>query len=70
MIWCNIRYENERVSLVEFHGRVPLFLSELVENPLGNLQVEMGDIDINFNCHFFGFMQLYTPYSDAPATAK
>jgi hypothetical protein len=62
--------EHERVALVEFHGGVPMFLSELVANPLGDWQVEMGDMDISFDCHFFGFTQLYTPKPDAPVTAE
>ncbi|OCK73381.1 hypothetical protein K432DRAFT_410741 [Lepidopterella palustris CBS 459.81] len=61
--------EHERVALVEFHGGVPMFLSELVANPLGDWQVEMSDTDISFDCHFFGFTQLYTPKPDAPITA-
>ncbi|KAH7201171.1 hypothetical protein DER44DRAFT_616215, partial [Fusarium oxysporum] len=59
----------ERVALVEFLGGVPGFLSDLVANPLGDWQVEMDDVDINFDQHFFGFTQLYTPKSDAPVTA-
>ncbi|KAF5235111.1 hypothetical protein FAUST_7283 [Fusarium austroamericanum] len=59
----------ERVALVEFHGGVPDFLSNLVANPLGDWQVEMDDDDISFDQHFFGFTQLYTPKSDAPVTA-
>ena len=62
--------EQERVALVEFYGGVPTFLSELVANPLGDWQVEIGDLDINFDCHFFGFTQLYTPKPDAPVTAE
>ncbi|KAM6510829.1 hypothetical protein FSOLCH5_011275 [Fusarium solani] len=61
--------EQERVALVEFRGGVPDFLSELVGNPLGDWQVEMDDVDISFDQHFFGFTQLYTPKSDAPVTA-
>ncbi|KAF2185579.1 hypothetical protein K469DRAFT_687903 [Zopfia rhizophila CBS 207.26] len=61
--------EHERVALVEFHGTVPAFLSELAADPLGDWQVEMGDTDINFDHHFFGFTQLYTPKPDAPVTA-
>jgi hypothetical protein len=60
----------ERVALVEFHGGVPGFLSDLVANPLGDWAIEMGDIDINFDQHFLGFTQLYTPNSDAPVTAE
>lgn len=65
-------YDNgqERVALVEFHGGVPTFLSELTANPLGDWQVEMGDTDISFDCHFFGFTQLYTPKPDAPIAAE
>jgi hypothetical protein len=62
--------EHERVALAEFHGGVPAFLSELTANPLGDWQVEMGDTDINFDCHFLGFTQLYTPKLDAPVTAE
>jgi len=46
-----------------------LFPSEPVTNPLGDWQIEMGDTDIRFDCHFFGFTQLYTPKPDAPVTA-
>ncbi|KAM6504800.1 hypothetical protein FSOLCH5_015290 [Fusarium solani] len=61
--------EQEKVALVEFRGGVPNFLSELVANPLGDWQVEMGDVDISFDQHFFGFTQLYTPKSAASVTA-
>lgn len=60
----------ERGALVEFHGGVPTFLSELTANPLGDWQVEMGDTDISFDCHFFGFTQLYAPKPDAPVVAE
>jgi hypothetical protein len=62
--------EHKRDALVEFYGRVPQFLSALEKNPLGDWQVEMGDTDINFDCHFWGFTQLYTPKLDAPVTAE
>ncbi|KAM5358060.1 hypothetical protein ACJZ2D_015635 [Fusarium nematophilum] len=62
--------EQDRVALVEFRGGVPDFLSDLVANPLGDWQVEMDDVDISFDQHFFGFTQLYTPKSDAPVTAE
>ncbi|TVY62681.1 Nephrocystin-3 [Fusarium oxysporum f. sp. cubense] len=61
--------EQDRVALVETRGGVPDFLSELVANPLGDWQVEMDDVDISFDQHFFGFTQLYTPKPDAPVTA-
>lgn len=61
--------EQDRVALVEFRRGVPGFLSELVANPLGDWQVEMGDVDISFDQHFFGFTQLYTPKSGASVTA-
>lgn len=51
--------DRERVALVQFYGQIPQFLSELVANPLGDWQVEMGDTDINIDCHFWGFTQLY-----------
>ena len=60
----------ERVALVEFDGGVPTFLSELKANPLGDWQVEMGNTDISFDCHFFGFTQLYAPKPNAPVTAE
>ncbi|KAF3074352.1 hypothetical protein CFAM422_003689 [Trichoderma lentiforme] len=61
--------KQETVALVEFGGRVPDFLSALDANPLEDCQVEMGDVDINFDQHFFGFTQLYTPQADKPVTA-
>ena len=60
----------EKVALVEFHGGVPAFLSELAANPLSGWQVEMGDTDISFDQHFFGFTQLYISEPGSPATAK
>jgi hypothetical protein len=66
-------HEQERVALVEFDGAVPSFLSALAADPLGDWQLEMGvmgDTDINFDCHFFGFTQLYTPKPDTPVTAE
>lgn len=62
--------DTEKVALVEFHSGVPTFLSDLVANPLGDWQVEMGDTDISFDQHFFGFTQLYTPEPGSPATAE
>ena len=62
--------ERERAALVDFRGGVPDFLSELVANPLGDWQMEMDDTDINFDCHFFGFTQLYTPAPGKPVTAE
>lgn len=64
-------YNNEeKVALVEFCGGVPEFLSELTANPLDDWQVEMGDTDINFDQHFFGFTQLYSPKLDSTVTAE
>lgn len=62
--------EQERVALVEFRGGVPAFLSELAADPLGDWQVEMGESDISFDRHFFGFTQLYTPKPEAPVVAE
>ncbi len=56
--------------LVDFSGGVLKFLSELVVNPLGDWQIEMGDVDINFDCHFFGFTQLYATRPAEPVTAE
>ena len=57
-------------ALVEFKGASPEFLSRLTHNPLGNWQVEMGDEDINFDRHFFGFTQLYSTAPSQPVTAE
>ncbi|KFY94703.1 hypothetical protein V498_03772 [Pseudogymnoascus sp. VKM F-4517 (FW-2822)] len=63
-------YDNdEKAALVEFHSGVPAFLSALMANPLGDWEVEMGDTDISFDQHFFGFTQLYTPNPGSPVTA-
>lgn len=66
--WCY--GHDEKVALVEFHGGAPAFLSELTDNPLGDWQVEMGDTDISFDQHFFGFTQLYTTKADSPVTSE
>lgn len=63
-------HNEEKVALVAFHGGVPAFLFGLMANPLGDWQVEMGDTDISFDQHFFGFTQLYTPKPDAPVSAE
>lgn len=53
--------DTQRVALIRFRGGIPQFLSSLRVDPLGDWQVEMGGCDINFDCHFFGFTQLYAP---------
>jgi hypothetical protein len=53
--------DRERMALVQFRGGVPAFLLELIDNPLGDWQLVMGNADINFDRHFFGFTQLYMP---------
>jgi hypothetical protein len=30
----------------------------------------MGDSDANFDCHFFGFTQLYAPDENGPVVAE
>lgn len=62
--------EQKRVALVKFRDRTPEFLSELKEDPLGNLPMEMGGTFINFDCHFLGFTQLYTPSPAELVTAE
>lgn len=62
--------DTQRVALVQFRGGVPRFLQELRVNPLGDWQVKMGDDDINFDCHFFGFTQLYVPDDNRPVVAE
>ncbi|KAJ5348541.1 uncharacterized protein N7506_001794 [Penicillium brevicompactum] len=57
----------QRVALVQFRGGLPQFLHSL--DPLGDWQVEMEDDDINFDCHFFGFTQLYTLDENKPVDA-
>jgi hypothetical protein len=32
--------------------------------------MEMGDNNINFDCHFFGFTQLYAPEKEGPVIAE
>ncbi|KAL4804204.1 hypothetical protein BDV18DRAFT_36370 [Aspergillus unguis] len=59
----------QRVALVQFRGGTPQFLHELRVNPLREWQVEMGKDDISFDCHFFGFTQLYTPDDNEPVVA-
>ncbi|CAG7934218.1 unnamed protein product [Penicillium olsonii] len=61
--------DTQRVALVRFRGGTPQFLAELRVNPLGGWQIEMGDDDINFDCHFFGFTQLYAPDENKPVIA-
>jgi hypothetical protein len=62
--------DTQRVALVRFRGGIPVFLNELRVNPHGDWQVEMGDCDINFDCHFFGFTQLYAPDENEPVIAE
>ncbi|KUM55983.1 hypothetical protein ACN42_g11249, partial [Penicillium freii] len=57
----------QRVALVQFRGGLPQFLHSL--DSLGDWQVEMEDDDINFDCHFFGFTQLYTLDENKPVDA-
>ncbi|KAL5360970.1 hypothetical protein BJX96DRAFT_175795 [Aspergillus floccosus] len=61
--------DTQRVALVQFRGGVPQFLYELKVDPLEDWQVEMGDTDISFDCHFFGFTQLYAPDENKPVVA-
>lgn len=60
----------ERVALVQFRDSIPHFLDDLIAKPLGDWQVEMGDNDINFDCHFHGFTQLYTPTEEDSVVAE
>jgi hypothetical protein len=62
--------DEEKVALVGFNGGGPAFLSELTDNPLDDWQVEMGDMDISFDQHFFGFTQLYTTEAGVPITVE
>src|SRR5580692_7247429 len=57
-------------ALVEFRGCTPKFLSQLDCDPLSDWQVEIGNADINFDCHFFGFTQLYATIPGRPITAE
>lgn len=63
-------HDGQRVALVEFGGGVPGFLAALMADPMASWQMEMGDDDVNFDVHFFGFTQLYRPKADAPITAE
>lgn len=51
----------ERVALVDFRGGAPDFLVDL----LVPWQAEIGESDVNFDHHFYGFTQLYTTKIDA-----
>ena len=62
--------DQQRVALVEFLDGVPGFLHGLVADPLKEWQTEVGDDDLNFDQHFFGFTQLYTPDYSARTTAE
>lgn len=62
--------DGEKIALIEFYGEVPAFLSFLVANPLEEWQIEMGDEDISFDEHFFGFTQLYAPRTGSSVTAE
>ncbi|KAJ5938334.1 hypothetical protein N7466_001468 [Penicillium verhagenii] len=61
--------DTQRVALVQFRGEVPQFLRELRVDPLEDWQIEMGDDDINFESHFFGFTQLYATDDQEPVFA-
>jgi hypothetical protein len=63
-------YNHQRVALVQFRGGIPQFLSKLIANPLKDSQMEMGDTDLNIDCHFFGFTQLYAPKDNEPVNAE
>ena len=41
--------DEEKVALVECRGGVPAFLPELIADPLAESQMEIGDMDINFD---------------------
>ncbi len=62
--------DEDKMALVECRGGLPSFLSKLRSDPLGESQMEMGDTDLNFDMHFFGFTQLYTPTPDVPIVAE
>lgn len=72
IISCVPSCDDEQTSsaLVEFKGGMPKFLSQLEYDPLDNWQVEMGDDDINFDQHFFGFTQLYSTAPEKPVAAE
>jgi hypothetical protein len=57
-------------ALVGFKGGNPSFLSALKDSPLATWQVEVGEDDINFDCHFHGFTQLYPTAVGQPVTAE
>lgn len=68
-------YDDEgKVVLVEFQGAAPQFLSELLDGPLKNWEIEMGDVDARFDASFdrdfFGFTQLYATTPGESVTAE
>ncbi|RDW87375.1 hypothetical protein BP5796_03069 [Coleophoma crateriformis] len=70
-VTCIPSCEGDQTSnaLVEFTGGNPNFLSPLEHDPLSDWQIEMGEDDINFDRHFFGFTQLYPTAPAKPVTA-
>ena len=55
-------------ALVDFKWGIPEFLSEL--GILENFPIVMGETDINFDRHFFGFTQLYATVPEHNVTAE
>jgi hypothetical protein len=62
--------DEEKVALVECRGGLPAFLSPLAADPMAEWQEEMGEIDVSFDQHFFGFTQLYTPQPGSAVVAE
>jgi hypothetical protein len=60
----------KRTALVQFCSGSPAFLSELTNNSHEDWSVEMGDNDISFDRHFFGFTQLYMPAEEESVVAE
>lgn len=65
-------YKNEqkKVALMKFHDEMFAYLLKLTINSLKNWQIEWNDTKINFNCHFFEFIQFYSSKRDALIVAK
>lgn len=62
--------EQTSVALLEWKGDTPNFLSSLDKDLLGSWEIEVGDDDISFDRHFFGFTQMYSTSPEKSISAE
>jgi hypothetical protein len=60
--------DQTQCALVDFKWGIPGFLSQL--GHLEDFPIVMGENDINFDRHFFGFTQLYATVPEQKVTAE